>query len=283
MSEWNFDDTMRDYEPQESLSIDITDKDEQYVTVYPESNAMYNDFLNDPYMNVAYFNKDLFIDNDDTYVGVSFNYSGESECMGCGQAADFYDDEGKLMGECCDEAAFCSICGASYRHEDDLIEVDGRLLCDCCFDDEVTQDAITGENHLIRNMTPIRLVSDRDETKIIETVYVMDVEHSCSAKYFTNIRKREILNRFYTDPYYYVYERDCTDEGLAAFGFEKDDESLKDTTWMNTMNENYQKPDEKFVIENRLDWMEFFRARNLMSRGDFFSAECCIGDIAMAL
>lgn len=285
--EWNFDDKLREFDPQESMSIDIAlderDEDEQYVTVYPESNAMYNDFLNDPYMNVAYFNRDLFIGNDDTYVTVSFNYSGESECMGCGQAADFYDEEGKLMGECCDEAAFCSICGASYRHEDDLIEVDGRLLCDCCFDDEVAQDPITGENHLIRNMTPIRLVSDRDETKIIETIHVMDIEHDCSAKYFANIRKREVLNRFYADPYYYVYERDCTEEGLALFGFDKDDDSLKDTTWMNTMAEEYQKPDEKFAIEDRLDWTEFFRARNLMSRGDFFSAEYCIGDIAMAL
>lgn len=181
-------------------------------------------------MNAAYFNKDLYCEantDDDGYIRVCFNYSGKSECMGCGQEADFYDNEGYLMGECCDTVVFCSVCGKSYRSESELICVDGRLLCPDCFDDHAAQDSITGENHLLCNMTTIRLVSDKDETKIVETIVVHDVEASCTAKYFKAIRKREILNRFYSEPYYYVYVSDCTNEGLALFGFKEMKKTLK--------------------------------------------------------
>lgn len=225
--EWNFDDVLREYEPQEPVYVD-----DCRLIVYPSSNAMYNDFLNDPYMNAAYFNKDLYhvMKDEDDYERVSFNYSGESECMGCGRAADFYDNEGHLMGECCDAVVFCSVCGESYRSEDELISVDGRLLCPDCFEDVASQDSITGEDHLIRNLIPIRLISGKDETKIVETILVYDIEENCTAKYFKIIRKREVLNRFYADPYYYVYASDCTNEGLALFGVNGDEEDHRDTT-----------------------------------------------------
>lgn len=278
--EWNFDDVLREYEPQEPVYVD-----DCRLIVYPSSNAMYNDFLNDPYMNVAYFNKDLYrtMKDEDDYERVSFNYSGESECMGCGQAADFYDHEGHLMGECCDAVVFCSICGESYRSEEELISVDGRLLCPDCFEDEAAQDSITGENHLIRNLIPIRLISDKDETKIVETILVYDMEESCTAKYFKVIRKREVLNRFYADPYYYVHTSDCTNEGLALFGVNSDEEDHRDTTWMQNVEEEYQKVDDELAIDTPHDWHKFYNARNLLDRGDFFSAGYRIGDIAMAL
>lgn len=278
--EWNFDDVLREYEPQEPVYVD-----DCRLIVYPSSNAMYNDFLNDPYMNAAYFNKDLYhaMKDENDYERVSFNYSGESECMGCGRAADFYDNEGHLMGECCDAVVFCSVCGESYREEDELTCVDGRLLCPDCFDDNVTQDSITGENHLTRNLTPIRLISDKDETKIVETIFVYDIEESCTAKYFKVIRKREILNRFYADPYYYIYPADCTDEGLALFGLKRDSEDFEDTTWMQSVKKEYQNVDDEVVIDTPHDWHEFYNARHLLDRGDFLAAWTRVGDVAMAL
>lgn len=278
--EWNFDDVLREYEPQEPVYVD-----DYRLIVYPTSNAMYNDFLNDPYMNAAYFNKDLYhaMKDEDDYERVSFNYSGESECMGCGQAADFYENEGYLMGECCDAIIFCSVCGESYRSEDELISVDGRLLCPDCFEDEVSEDTITGECHLNRCLTPIRLISEKDKTKIVETIMVYDIETSCTTKYFKVIRKREVLNRFYTDPYYYVYASDCTNEGLALFGINSNEEDYRDTTWMPSMSEEYQKVDDKLVIDTPHDWNKFYGARSLLDRGDFFSTGYRIGDIAMAL
>ena len=281
LPEWNFDETLREYESNECTYVD-----DYRLRVYPSSNAMYNDFLNDPYMNAAYFNKDLYCyanTDDDGYIRVCFNYSGKSECMGCGQEADFYDNEGHLMGECCDTVAFCSICGESYREEDELACVDGRLLCPDCFDDNVTQDSITGENHLTRNLTRIRLLSDKDETKIVETIFVYDIEESCTAKYFKVIRKREILNRFYADPYYYVYPTDCTDEGLALFGLKRDSEDFEDTTWMESVKEEYQNVDDEVVIDTPHDWHEFYNARHLLDRGDFLAMLTRVGDVAMAL
>ena len=282
MPEWNFEDTLREYYPQDNFLVD-----DYKVAVFPSSNAMYNDFLNDPYMNAAYFNKDLFcLANKDDYedrIVVSFNYSGKSECMGCGQEADFYDNEGHLMGECCDVAVFCSVCGESYRSESELICVDGRLLCPDCFDDHAAQDSITGENHLLRNMTTIRLVSDKDETKIVETIIVHDVEASCTAKYFKAIRKREILNRFYSEPYYYVYVSDCTDKGLALFGFSGDEKDLEDTSWMQSMDKDYQEVDDRMVIDTANNWSKFYSARHLLETGNLFAPDYRIGDISMAL
>lgn len=278
--EWNFDDVLMEYEPQEPIYVG-----DCRLIVYPSSDAMYNDFLNDPYMNAAYFNKDLYriMKDEDDYERVSFNYSGKSECMGCGREADFYDNEGHLMGECCDTVAFCSICGESYRDEDELACVDGRLLCPDCFDNNVTQDSITGENHLTNNLTRIRLLSDKDETKIVETIFVYDIEESCIAKYFKVIRKREILNRFYADPYYYVYPADCTDEGLALFGLKRDSEDFEDTTWMESVTKEYQNVDDEVVIDTPHDWREFYNARHLLDRGDFLAELFRVGDVAMAL
>ena len=281
LPEWNFDETLRKYEPNEYVYVD-----DYKLMIYPSSNAMYNDFLNDPYMNAAYFNKDLYCcanTDDDGYIRIHFNYSGKSECMGCGREADFYDNEGHLMGECCDTVVFCAICGESYRDEDELTCVDGRLLCPDCFDDNVAQDAITGENHLTRNLTPIRLLSDKDETKIVETIFVYDIEESYTAKHFKIIRKREALNRFYADPYYYVYPADCTDEGLALFGLKRDSEDFEDTTWMQDVKEEYQNVDDEVVIDTPHDWHKFYNARHLLDRGDFLAAWTRIGDIAMAL
>lgn len=278
--EWNFDDTLMEYEPHEPIYVD-----DCRLIVYPSSDAMYNDFLNDPYMNAAYFNKDLYriMKDEDDYERVSFNYSGKSECMGCGREADFYDNEGHLMGECCYTVAFCSICEESYRDEDELTYVDGRLLCPDCFDNNVTQDSITGENHLTNNLTRIRLLSDKDETKIVETIFVYDIEESCTAKYFKVIRKREILNRFYADPYYYVYPADCTDEGLALFGLKRDSEDFEDTTWMENVKEEYQNVDDEVVIDTPHDWHEFYNARHLLDRGDSFAELFRVGDVAMTL
>lgn len=281
LPELDFDETLREYEPNQYVYVD-----DYKLMIYPSSDAMYNDFLNDPYMNVAYFNKNLYYinrDDEEGCVKIHFNYSGKSECMGCGQEADFYDNEGHLMGECCDTVAFCSICGESYRDEDELTCVDGRLLCPDCFDDNVTQDSITGENHLTHNLIPIRLLSDKDKTKIVEIIFVYDMEESCTEKYFKVIRKREILNRFYADPYYYVYPADCTDEGLALFGLKRDSEDFEDTTWMQDVKEEYQNVDDEVVIDTPHNWQEFYNARHFLDRGDFFAAWTRVGDVAMAL
>lgn len=80
-----------------------------------------------------------------------------------------------------------------------------------------------------------------------------------------------------------MYVSDCTDEGLALFGVERDSEDLEDTTWMQSVKERFQNVDEEVVIDTPHDWREFYNASHIIYRGDFFAAQDRIGDFAMAL
>lgn len=93
--------------------------------------AMYNDFYEGNTYH-AILSQDL---TGDFYI----NYSGESECVVCGQVGDF-EDEGKSL-ECnnCCERHFCSQCGEAIEDEDDLYIFDGEEYCSFCYNNCLTK------------------------------------------------------------------------------------------------------------------------------------------------
>lgn len=207
-----------EYEPYHNVGVQYSS-----IEVRPECNFMYNDFGNDPYANWAYFTKSFIKEEagEIQYHDLDFNYSGESECLGCGETCDFYDNEGGLMGECCDAYYTCDYCGGTFEDDYDLEEVDGQMLCPCCLEEYCSEDAITGDLHITRNMIEVHLFSKKDPTKEIGTPFmVYNINNlATSGRYFSHIHKYDYINRYLPEDYF-VYVEDATEEGLALFDLE---------------------------------------------------------------
>lgn len=209
-----------DFKRVEYSPYDRTDVEHTYIQVRPDTYFMYNDFDN-TYKNWAYFNCS-YINTDYTIEApeeqICFCYSGESECLGCGEACDFYENEGALFGNCCDAYCTCDWCGDNYASMDELVEVDGQYLCPDCMSNECEEDAVSGEFHIRSNMTEIHLLSkEEDDGKhYSNSIFVYDLEAVLNTGYFKNMRKYVYFNKCLGD-IYFVTEEDCTEVGLKLF------------------------------------------------------------------
>ena len=121
-----------------------------------EIGAMYPDF--DSNTIRARFS----LDEQRDYVWVK--YSGESQCMWCGQADDFIEGEYEhslLCSSCRNEPdSTCQWCGDSYW-EHELTYVDGSYLCPYCLEHDTVDDLFTGEHILKRDDYEITLYSKK--------------------------------------------------------------------------------------------------------------------------
>lgn len=180
------------------------------VSIVPVTVQMYNDFSDN---QLAYFSVSNPI--QDTY---SVNYSGESECMNCGSTSCYFSSEGNLMGECCDEYYECEECGDHFSSSDDLVEIDGVMLCHDCVDNYCESEEINGELHLARNLRRFHLATDTGYYKYdYINVFDGDAEDSRVMKrYF----KRIYYHVYKHHAYYVVKYTDCTKDGLRLFGYE---------------------------------------------------------------
>lgn len=238
-----------EYEPYCHVGIQYSS-----IEVRPECNFMYNDFGNDPYANWAYFKRDLIKEEagDIKYRDLEFNYSGESECLGCGETCDFYDNEGGLMGECCDAYFTCEYCGDNFHDEYDLEEVDGQMLCQYCLEEYCSEDAITGDLHITQNMVEVHLFSKKNCTKEIgRPILVYSINNLACGKYFSHIHKYDYINCYYPE-YYFVYAEDATKEGLALFALEDTENIDKNPTF-----ETFITPEQVVNVREYKDLAQF--------------------------
>ena len=100
--------------------------------------AMYNDFYGgNEYQAVLRANYQM-----DNYI--SINYSGESECVSCGDAEGYFSEPSSLGCEKCTSHCVCSWCGDIISEDDAIYMQDGTFChfcyehnvprCDCCGD-----------------------------------------------------------------------------------------------------------------------------------------------------
>jgi len=88
--------------------------------------AMYNDFYGG---NDYHF---IFVDGLEGEIYTS--YSGESECVCCGDAYSDFDGESALVCNNCITVYSCCKCGDTITSEHDLIECNGNYYCRYCFE-----------------------------------------------------------------------------------------------------------------------------------------------------
>lgn len=82
-------------------------------------------------------------------------YSGDSQCMFCGETSPDVDDESCLFCENCQDITRCEECGESCR---DLFEVDGHRLCSYCYENRTAVCDACEETHFDANMTGIYII-----------------------------------------------------------------------------------------------------------------------------
>ena len=121
---------------------------EVYVNI--ECNRMYNDIYDTHY---GFINSNI----QDT---LSFNYSGYSLCLCCGQDMTWQWDEDL---ECsyltcmeCADLVYCYCCGCCHSR-DSMIFHDGEYYCSYCYEDYVRVCPICGENHIKDEMYKVNL------------------------------------------------------------------------------------------------------------------------------
>lgn len=190
------------------------------------TNTMYNDFgsIN---KHFAIFGKDL-----NSY-RISICYSGREECMCCGTLDGYYDSEGTLVCEDCDNTTYCSCCGERI-YNGDIYWLDDEPYCYSCYSDAVRTCDMTDEEHAEKNMMNLYLIDDTDLTKeeiqskindggcksIYIYRYVQDYSYTWR-KYFTEYAKE--VPDYYWGNYKYVTPAMCTDRGFEIFGADPND------------------------------------------------------------
>lgn len=168
------------------------------------TDAMYCDFY-DKHQAIVSYNAPL---------SMEINYSGASECMGCGSIDHYFESEGDLVCEGCDESCRCADCGYRYNRSE-LIEVDGEYLCDYCYNELPSCDCC-GEHHFDSNMNQIYLANDEGLLRG-HSLYLCD---DCwnDNEYFDSSEVHYAYYRW--SRYDYVKVEDCTDKMLTMLGFD---------------------------------------------------------------
>ena len=112
------------WETKDKKLVDTTVNSDFYISMSCGP-GMYNDFYNgNTYQAILAPN----IQEGRVYL----NYSGESECVVCGQDAEF-DSSSHLGCESCIETHYCAWCGEEICCPEDVIEFDGEEYCEFCY------------------------------------------------------------------------------------------------------------------------------------------------------
>lgn len=148
------------------------------VSIRTWTEIMYNDFRNDHF---AFLNKneELWIKkefscfdyvsqgiskitaDDSANVKYIFNYSSPATCMCCGSEYNDFPSDGTLCCYDCEPIERCECCD-EYSTEE-LIEIDGQLVCPYCYEEYVVSDALTGEPHLSENCEEFYVALNNEE------------------------------------------------------------------------------------------------------------------------
>ena len=120
------------------------------VTLNFYAGAMYNDFGSGHHYFVM--SPDLECEE---YVNTNYYYSGDSECMWCGDITNSIY-HGDLTCKKCYNYTVCEECGEPIRNGE-YYHADGATICEYCYDNCTDYDAVTEECHIKSNMYHIYL------------------------------------------------------------------------------------------------------------------------------
>ena len=116
-----------------------------------------------------------YYDNKPTYQ-IDINYSGESQCVWCGNTDPGLDDESCLCCDVCQDSIRCCECGE--RLYDDGYYIDGDQLCEDCYERFTRECFVCEDSHYKDNMKEIFVklpISEEEKQRIINQRHNYDV------------------------------------------------------------------------------------------------------------
>lgn len=188
------------------------------IRVDLDTDYMYNDLYNE---HDAYISLNLEKNN------ISFNFSGVSECMNCGEpfGEEMFDDKDnnacQLICYNCSGLARCCAC-SEFISTDSAYWVDGKCYCEYCHDEHVGTCPGCEEEHDYDDMDLIRVeVGDRI------TGFGCSFCESC-------LNKKDVMTKYIStgktyeqndlwNTIKYVKARDLTEDGKEVFGIDDED------------------------------------------------------------
>ena len=118
------------------------------VRIYGYTEYMYNDIENSNGL-FCYLNPNLGERYD-------FNYSGETECMCCGEVFDACE-EVRLVCYDCQPGYCCEECGDALPDEDYRYWLDDVCYCEYCYNRFAMEDSVTGDCHHKEDMHEVHI------------------------------------------------------------------------------------------------------------------------------
>lgn len=179
-----------------------------------DTNFMYNDIYGD---HNAYVSTKVCADDN-----IELNYSGESECMCCGEILDdsFLDDRenNAEMTVCpsCSGATKCDKCG-DIVYVNDTYNVDGKTYCAYCYDESTEVCPCCGVRKDYDDMKLIRLRFQKKPMGYYQDICWDCCEDKKVKTFFTGEIEEE---RDYWRNNYYVDGETLTEKGRELFGID---------------------------------------------------------------
>lgn len=189
---------------------------EHQITVNPSTTLMYNDFCTG---HLGYFPR-YVEDRPETII--QFCYSGKSECMICGAAGEKFtwDSEGDTICLDCSGYRRCDNCGDRIC-DGDFYEVDDQFICESCYECCTDEDILTGDLHLISNLSKVFVKVPGAEDKFYKRpllIYDKDYNDLCNGEcnFFNGKIKYQGYEAFFWYDLDYITTDQLTDKAISA-------------------------------------------------------------------
>ena len=157
-----------------------------------------------------------------------YNYSGQSECVTCGDTA--IDNDGDLRCYHCDPVDYCYWCNERI-YGDVYHTSDGQALCEWCYEEHTVRDPITDRDVFDDETKRIYLATTNniDELEDVNHYYCeyINIEDNVNSSH-PNWHEYFKIDDFHVfDDRYFILPCECTPNGIELFGVYDIEEYLK--------------------------------------------------------
>ena len=213
-------------------TFEYVDGNSYYVS--PETGeAMYNDFGCADHIGCFAVNAPELLDHS-TWISerpllYAECYSGESECMCCGNIESdiYFEEEGYLFCENCidyrRDYVECRECGDEV-HEDEAYWIEDDAYCYGCLRRIAEYDVLTDQYEYKENIVKVYLARENDKPNLKTDyyfnthVYHVEDHNSILRRWdYTKIDNPHVIAKEDSDPIYYLNREDMTDKGYRLF------------------------------------------------------------------
>lgn len=150
----------------------------------------------------------------------SYNYSGQAECMWCGEPIIDYVNEQSLDCLKCNPQFYCQFCEEYYDGDNKYTTDDGEIVCEYCWENHTSEDFVTNRYLLKENMERIYLSTNPKELIYEHAIeFYVEYDNIGSSKWYElfKIDAPRVGKGEWQEPINYILVSDCEEKALEKF------------------------------------------------------------------